>query len=730
MDLQLETAIDWTRAQDGRRLWQPSEREVDIFNGESCWQRSRLENVDVLRLSVTPTAGASIPDSFTVVASPDWSTIAQPDLPLCFEWQQSRPGRFDFYFKLARELKCLALGERFSGLNVRGQKHTLISTDSPHHHESTDAMYKSVPFLVLGSADKFYGLYLDSPAPCRFDLDSELTEEGHIELLTRRGFRIYLLGPSPLASLVQAFTGLVGRAKLPPLWSLGHQQCRWSYPDETTVRELAREFRQRKIPCDTLVLDIDYMDEYRVFTSSDERFPQFEKMISDLAAENFKVVTIIDPGVKQDSRYKQFTDGESKDYFCKTADGKTFIEKVWPGPSAFPDFLKRETRAWWASQHKFLTDKGVAGIWNDMNEPAFFGVTKILPNDLTELPDDKDQICLHEAEEGIVPHLEVRNLYGLLMSRSTHEGLLLERPNQRPFVLSRSGTAGIQRYAAVWLGDNKSWYEHLRKSIPMLLNIGLSGIPFAGVDIGGFWENALPELVIRWYELGIFYPFFRNHCALSFRGQEAFAYAPHVEESARKLIETRYRLLPYIRNLFWEHLRTGAPLMRPLMWHYSTDPIAADIDCQFMFGRDILVAPILERGHEYRSVYLPAGNWYHLETNELFEGERAHTVKMPLGAVPAFARQGAILPLAEVMQHTSEYDSKSITFHVYGEHASGSYFEDDGITFDYETGKYNEFELSFQSGEFHCSTVRREFVSSHQYRFCRVGNTFQEAITL
>lgn len=730
MDLQLETAIDWTKAQNSRRFWQPSERAVDLFAGESRWEKARLEDVEVLRLSVTPSAGQVIPDSFTIVANPAWAKVVQPKLPLSFAWQQSMPGRFDLYFNLAKELKCLALGERFSGLNVRGQKHTLISTDSPHHHESTDAMYKPVPFLVLGSGDCFYGLYLDSPAPCRFDLDSEMTEEGHIELFTRRGFRVYLLGPSPLASLVQSFTTLVGRAKLPPLWSLGHQQCRWSYPDETTVRELAREFRQRKIPCDTLVLDIDYMDGYRVFTSSAERFPQFKKMIADLASDNFKVVTIIDPGVKEDPDYRQFAEGVENDYFCKTKDGQTFIEEVWPGRSAFPDFIKEETRSWWAAQHKFLTDSGIAGIWNDMNEPAFFGLKQILPSPLDEMPSEDERLCLHETQDGSVAHLEVRNLYGLLMSKATHEGLLAARPNQRPFVLSRSGTAGIQRYAAVWLGDNKSWYEHLRKSVPMLLNMGLSGIPFAGVDIGGFWEDALPELVIRWYELGIFYPFFRNHCALSFRGQEAFAYAPNVEASARKLIETRYRLLPYILNLFWQHMRTGAPLMRPLMWHYSTDPIAADIDDQFMFGADMLVAPILERGHQYRSVYLPEGTWWHFETNKIFEGKQAHIIKMPLGTVPAFVRQGAVVPLADCVQHTGDYATTGITFRAYGDNASSTYFEEDGISFDYEQGKYNEFELSVKNGEFHCTTIKRNFDSAHRYKYQLAGQEKAEEIIL
>lgn len=731
MDQEQEEFANWQAAKTKkRRMWQPHERAENIFKGASHWDRTKLGEIDVVRLSVLPAGASLIPDSYGVVANPEWKEISEPELPFGFDWQQSLAGRFDFYFELQKGLKCLALGERFSGLNVRGEKHTLISTDNPHHDESMDSMYKPIPFLVVGSHNKFSGIFIDSAAPSRFDLDTELTEEGRIELFTRRGFRVYIFGEGTLPHLVDAFTTLVGRAKLPPLWSLGHQQCRWSYPDEETVRELAHEFRQRKIPCDTLVLDIDYMDEYRVFTTNKQAFPDLKKLVTDLKADNFKVVTIVDPGVKVDETYTHFVDGRKKELFCKTKEGEVFQGKVWPGDSAFPDFLKDQTRKWWADLHKFYTDAGVAGIWNDMNEPAFFGINKVLPNDFSEMPEVHDQFCVHEAPEGKVDHLEVRNLYGFLMTRSTQEGLLAARPGERPFVLTRSGSTGIQRYAAVWLGDNKSWYEHLGKSIPMLLNVGLSGMPFAGVDIGGFWDDALPELVIRWYEVGIFYPFFRNHCSLSGRGQEAYAYAPNVEGIARKLIETRYRLLPYIRGLFWEHMRTGAPLMRPLMWHYPTDEVAGDIDDEFMFGGDILVAPIVERSHEYRTVYLPSGNWFHFETNEKYEGGRAHVIKMPLGTVPAFVREGAVLPMVDVMQHTGEYSAATITFKVFGKKASGRFFEDDGISFEYEDGKYNEYELTYEGGKFVSKAIRREFAAGNKYAYQVAGEDKTQAVTL
>jgi alpha-glucosidase len=710
-----QSTIDWTAARRDRPIWKPFSRPKNIFAGTTEWQVSQLDNVQVLRLSVLPDGQSCIPSSFTVISDLNWLPQEASNLPLDLNWQQSKLGRFDLYFKLPLSSKCFALGERFNALDLRGGKHTILSTDNPNHDESSDSLYIALPFLIVWDGNKFTGLYVDSAAPMRFDLDREMTGEGHLEILTKRGFRIYLFSANKIQELVSVFTSLVGRTPLPPLWSLGHQQSRWSYHDEPTVRKLAQDYREHKIPCDTIVLDIDYMEDYKVFTTSEERFPNFKKMISALADANFKVVTIVDPGVKEDLNYDVFSEGKKQNLFCKTPDGKLFIEKVWPGESAFPDFLKSETRAWWAERQRFLTSDGVAGIWNDMNEPAFFGVKQILAPDADEMPPNDQQLCLHETPDGTVPHLEVRNLYGLLMSQAANEGLRKDRPNERPFVQTRSGCAGIQRYAAVWLGDNKSWFEQLRKSVPMMLNMGLSGVPFTGVDIGGFWHHTDAELLVRWYELGIFYPFFRNHCALGFRAQEPFSFVPAVEKLITNLIEQRYRMLPYLRNLFWEHTRTGAPPWRPMFWHFPKDPIAFDIDDQFMFGSDILVAPILERGRDYRSVYFPEGSWYHFGSKQRFEGGKTQMLKMPWGEVPAFVRDGAIVPLSEPMQHTGEYFEKPTTFHIFGSKASCQHFEDDGITRDFENGVYNEYQLNFESGALRASSIHSGFKSRGKY---------------
>jgi alpha-glucosidase len=740
---------DWTKARTKIAGWQKPTLSIDLFGGEASLSSASVEGLDVLKLTVRPWHGngllplsqsyaAGVPTAGVQAAPPSAVAFKElsgvdgrlAELPYNMTWLQANPSRFDFNFELPTSVRCLGLGERFSDLNLRGATHTLFSTDNPHHNEHADMLYKSIPFLILEKGGKYTGLWLDSPAPQRYDLDTELTGHGKIELFSRLGFELYVFAETTLPELIKAFTALTGRAPLPPLWALGHQQCRWSYPDEGTIRDLIREFRARKIPCDTLVLDIDYMDEYRVFTHSKERFPNFDKLAAEAKAENFKLITIVDPGVKQDAKFTVYKEGVANGHFCKTAAGDVFVETVWPGLSAFPDFLQARTRQWWGDNLKFYIDHGIAGIWNDMNEPAMFNRQKPLPVPLSALPSDDQQLMLQTSPDGPVGHFEVRNLYGYLMSQATHEALLRHRPNQRPFVLTRSGSTGLQRYAAVWLGDNTSWYEHLQKSLPMLLNVGLSGVTFAGVDIGGFGGDTTPELLIRWYEMGIFYPFFRNHCALMGRAQEPFSFSPEVEVKIRHLIEARYRLLPYIKNLFWEHGRSGAPLMRPLVWHYPADERARLCDDQFMFGEDIMVAPVVRSNCREREIYFPAGRWHHFDfatgakiSPQVIEGGQGVRFACPLGTIPAFVREGAIIPLADIMQSTVDYDSSDITFYAFGKSAACVYFEDDGISLDYQRGAYGEWQLCAQNGAFAvtCAHKGLSVDKNRQYKFVYVA---------
>lgn len=709
---------------------------------ECTFHKVDIAGVSVLRLSAWPKGQDGVPFSFAldIEAQEDggkagfdscdddseqlsffssgeagrleWQEAQDSELGVVFpfdlKFQRTAESRFNFIFHLPEDTRCYGLGERLSGLNRRGAVHTLMNTDNPRHLPSMDSMYKSLPLLFLWHQGQWHAAFLDSPACQKWDLDSSMSGEALVTLLSRRGWQLYLFGQSPLKDLVAAYTVLTGRSKLPPHWALGHQQSRWSYPDEKTVRSVAQEFRSRSIPCDTIVLDIDYMDEYRVFTTSKERFPDLKKLIADLDKDGFKVITIVDPGVKKDPKYSVFTDGKKQDCFVKKADGKLFTGKVWPGVSAFPDFLRPEVRLWWGAQHGFYTDLGVKGIWTDMNEPAIFDANEPLEGITDELPPAEDQLFMQQAPEGEVGHMEVRNLYGMQMSRAAWQGLKALRPKERPFVLTRAGYAGMQRYTAVWLGDNNSWWEHLQMSIPMLVSVGLCGVPFAGVDIGGFAFDTTGELLTRWYSVGLFYPFFRNHCALSGRLQEPWHFGDRVEKAVRKFIEFHYRLLPYLQTLFFEHMINGSPIMRPLAFHAENDEHALDVDDQFFFGKDIIVAPIVHRAKRSRPVYLPEGNWYRLEGGPdamALAGGRTYEIAFGFDEVPAFVREGSIIPLADLRMTADEVRNAPVTFVVFGDRAEGSYLEEDGISFDYEAGQFNLFQMQYRDGEMSCQPL-------------------------
>jgi alpha-glucosidase len=754
---QLESPTDWLEARKIKTRGREEQRSANIFQGEWQVETAEIQGVHVVKLSAWTKDAANAPESFALVqsrsgdpasisevengeniadgpsdgkerASYFWNKTTLEKLPFDMEWQQSSESRWNFYFKLPSESLCMGLGERLSGINLRGRVHTLFNYSDNMHVPTIDPLYKSIPFLIMRHHGQYHGIFLDSPARQRWSLDVNLDETAGIELLSRRGWTMYMFSDASLPDLLASYTALTGRSKLPPTWALGHHQSRWSYPDEKTVLEVAKEFRARKIPCDVITLDIDYMDEYRVFTLSPERFGNFKEMISHLQDHNFRVVAIVDPGVKKDAKYFVYRDGKKHDYFCKKADGKTFYGKVWPGQSVFPDFLREDVRLWWAALHGFFVENSISGIWNDMNEPCLLGQGCPLPLDAIELPKEHHQLFMQHDDSGDIGHFEVRNLYGFQMSRSTYEGLRALRPDERPFVLTRAGYAGVQRYAAVWLGDNMSWWEHLALSVPMLLNVGLSGIPFCGVDVGGFGDDCSPELLARWYSVGMFYPFFRNHCSNAGAEQEPWSFSQRVEDSIRHFIETRYQLLPYLRNLFWEHARTGAPIMRPLIWDYPDDQFAAQIDDQFLFGHDILVAPILKRGQKERSVYLPEGLWHPFEGGAPLQGGQLHKVAFELDEVPAFIRDGAIIPFVDTIQSTDEYELTPITFKIWGEQAIGLYLDDDGISFEYEEDGYNEWLVRFENGEFRSDLVNfgyispeREYYYEHNGKKQRVG---------
>jgi alpha-glucosidase len=580
------------------------------------------------------------------------------------------------------------LGETTGTFNKRGLIREFWNTDvlgqAPAIHPSLRGLYLSIPFALTLREGRAAGLFWDNPSRQTWDLGQTQRDRWRLNAAGGDVDLYLLLGPQ-VSHVVERFTELTGRMPLPPRWALGYQQCRYSYPSRRRFEEVARTFRARRIPCDALYLDIDHMDGYRVFTFG-KSFPKPGQMIRNLSTKGFKVVCIADPGVKDDPRYGVLRRGRALGAFVKNADGrKDYIGRVWPGRSRWPDFLNSEVRRWWGQEQSRLLELGIAGIWNDMNEPALFdSPTKTLPED-----------CLHRSDLGPMRHAEAHNLYGSQMAHASREGALAHQPDKRPFVITRAGYAGVQRHAVVWTGDNTSSWEHLADAVQMCLNLSLSGVPVCGADVGGFLDNTTPELLIRWTQMGAFTPFFRNHSNKGTIDQEPWALGSTAEAICRRYIELRYQFLPYLYVLLAEGHRTGAPIMRPLFWHYAQDPVAVAIGDQFLLGSDLLVAPVLRQGAVARTVYLPQGNWFDFSTGRRYQGCQHIVAPAPLDMIPLFVRAGAILPLGAVQQYVGENEPGIINLHVWpGARGELHWYEDDGCSNSYAGGDCSERQIT------------------------------------
>jgi alpha-glucosidase len=583
-----------------------------------------------------------------------------------------------------------ALGEKNGALDKRGWKLggyslTMWNSDTFGYDSSTDPLYVSVPFYIALRDGAAYGVFLDNTYRSNFDIGHET--EGVLSFGADGGALDYyfIYGPEP-KRVIERYTALTGRMPMPPLWALGYNQCRYSYYPEQKVRFIADNFRVRRIPADVIWLDIHYQDSYKPFTWNRERFPDPPKMIGDLRKQGFRVVTIVDPHPKKEKGYAPYDSGMAGDQFVKNRDGSVYEAPVWPsqaehnpGPSVFPDFSKPSARAWWGSLYADFVNMGVAGIWNDMNEPAIFDVPSgTMPLDVR-----------HDNEGSPTDHREIHNVYGMLMSRSTYEGLLKLRPNERPFILSRASFAGGQRYSALWPGDNVSTWAHLRQSIPTLLGLGLSGFPFVGSDIGGFADAPTAELFTRWLQTGVFYPFMRTHTMFDSPDQEPWSYGTEFEAINGRAIELRYQLLPYIYSAMHDASETGVPAMRPLMLEYPGDPKTYGIDDEFFFGSDLLVAPVLKEAATSRGVYLPAGEWYDYWTGQRYTGGKSIDIPVTLSSIPIFVRGGAFVFTQPVVQSTNEMPGNALTVIVFpGAPSERTLYEDAGNGFEYQHGGF------------------------------------------
>jgi alpha-glucosidase len=584
------------------------------------------------------------------------------------------------------------LGEKAARLDKRRSSFVNWNSDTPGYTEGRDPIYQTVPFYTGLQNGNAYGIFFDNSYRSYFDFAKSSQQRIWFGAEGGELNYYFFYGPS-LKKILNRYADLTGHMPLPPLWALGNQQSRWSYYPDTMVEEVVSEYRKRDLPLDVLHLDIDYMQGYRVFTWDRQRFRDPKALSEKLGRQGVKLITIVDPGVKyqpvaksagqitsitpelepQDQRYYVFEQGVQQNYFQRRTNGDLFIPRVWPGESVFVDYTLPAAREWWGNLHRGYTDNGVAGIWNDMNEPSDFV-------DQT----GKNQIDVVSYDEGAKStHAKNRNVFALLMARATYEGLERLRPNQRPYVITRAGYAGIQRYSTMWTGDTNSTWEALALNIPMFTTLGLSGEPFVGSDVGGFIGRGNGELLVRAYQISFLAPFCRNHKVIDGYDQEPWRFGRYYEDIIRKYLKLRYELLPFLYTTLEEAHQTGTPLFRPLVLNYQDDPNTYNLDDEFMIGNDLLVAPVVKPDVSRRLVYLPKGLWYDYWTNKKYEGGTTISADAPLETVPMFVRAGAIIPTGPELNYVGEKPVDPITFNIYPDDkgsASVTLYEDDGVS--------------------------------------------------
>ena len=612
---------------------------------------------------------------------------------------KQRPSEVETYY---------GFGEKaFPEMSREGKFIVNWNTDTFSYPVGTDPIYQSIPFFYALYDGKAYGLFFNNTFRTWFDMGK--SSAGHYSFGADGGELDYFVftggrDRSP-KKVLEGYSALTGRTPLPPIWALGNQQSRWSYFPEKRVREIADGFRKNKIPADVIYLDIDYMDGYRVFTWDKKRFPDPAKMIADLKADGFRTVLIIDPGLKVDENYEVYKDGKQKNVFVKNPDGSLLVRNVWPGESAFPDFTLPAAREWFGAQYKKHLEEGIAGFWNDMNEPGVFATTQTERPEILHHPEKTFPIDTPHAGDGLRDtHRRYHNVYGMQMTRATFEGVKKLAPGKRPFVLTRAGFAGVQRYSAVWTGDNYAGWEHLALTIPMLANMSVSGVPFVGADVGGFNDMPGGELYARWLQAAALTPFFRSHSVGWVGNKEPWEFGEEFTRINRATVELRYQFLPYLYTLFREHERSGAPVMRPLWYEYPNDKQTYLISDEFMVGSDVLVAPVVKEGMTTRGIYLPVGaEWVDWWTGEKLESGKMHYLKTPLDRLPIFVRVGAVIPTQGVIQHTGEMPASPVTLNVIAGIKPGIIerallFQDAGEGYGYRGQDFREVRIEHSAG--------------------------------
>jgi alpha-glucosidase len=581
------------------------------------------------------------------------------------------------YKSVQKNEKFLGLGEKTGNLNRFGKAYTNWNTDYFAYGVGDDPLYMSIPFYLGVHDQGAYGIFFDNTHKSVFNFGASnnrfvyfSAEDGDMDY--------YFIYQPSVAEIISSYTWLTGRIQMPPKWALGFQQCRYSYYPESEVFAVAQAFRDKKMPADVIYLDIHHMEGYKVFTFDGEKFPNPKAMITRLKEKGFKVVVIMDPGIKTQKGYTPYEEGLEEGLFVSYPDGKNYEAQVWPGWCVFPDFTNPVTRSWWAEKMAFYAEAGVDGFWTDMNEPASWG--QFTPN-----------LIEFDYEGEIASHRKARNIYGFQMARSAQEGSILQNPTKRPFVLTRSGFSGIQRYAAAWTGDNVASEEHMMAGIRLVNSLGLSGVSFAGYDVGGFAGEASKSLFARWMSIGAFSPLYRAHSMINSNDAEPWAFGEEVEEISRNYMKLRYRLLPTIYSKFYSSTQSGLPISASLAMDYSqeVEVYQTPFQNQYLFCDSFLVAPV-ESHKEITKVYLPQGEWYYLFSDQKFQGNQIIYQDCPLNYLPVYVKAGQLFAMQTDSEHTDAQLDGVLTIHVYKGKAGSQflYYDDQGEGLDYLKGNY------------------------------------------
>ncbi len=580
--------------------------------------------------------------------------------------------KVSIYKKLQEGERFVGLGEVLGNLDKRGMGFALNNTDTYKYGDARLPMYGSFPFYIGLHHQQVYGLFFNNTYKTYFNFGQSTPNFASVNMDGGDLDYFYFYDHS-IAGLLKHYSTITGKMPLPPLWSLGYHQSRCSYYPEYKVMDVARSLRARKFPADCIVIDADYLKEYEPFRINTDRFPDMKGMVKKLKEMNFEVTASVNPGIKIDSTYEAHADGLKNDVYVKFSDGSNYVADIAPSTNHYVDFTNPQSRNWWIDHMKFLPDNGIHGYWNDMNEPAVGG---------SYLPDN----LLFDFDGHKANALEAKNVYGMQMARSSYLSGLKYGEGRRPFILTRSGFSGVQRYSAMWSGDNTNSDEGLLTSVLLNSQLGLSGMPFCGFDVGGFIGDGNRNLFARWMEVGAFSPFCRNHRGFFFQANEPWAYGEEVEAIAKSYIGFRYRLMPYLYGAFHEASVTGMPVARSLCIEHPFDASVYDnnFQYQFLFGDAILVAPVTTQ-ETTKKVYLPKGDWYNLYTDQLYHGDSILVKDFPLHQLPLYVKASALIPTQRDVQSTRENSGDTLQFHVYKglQQNAYDYYEDAGDGFAY-----------------------------------------------